>query len=177
MPEPDDLATVGKPLYRLIDTRSARLEVRLPAEVLEQVAPGTEVVISHRDQDLVLRADRIFPSLDERSLGRLEIDVPHLPFGVPPGALVRARVITAVVDDTLLVPADALAPTEDPHRGRVLKVEPGEPPRVQVIPVSITLRTAGGVAVAGELSLGDHLVTALLRLRDGDPLRIAGDGK
>jgi hypothetical protein len=53
--------------------------------------------------------------------------------------------------------------------------------RVLAIPVSITLRTAGGVAVAGELSLGDRLVTAhettLLQLRDDDPLRIAGDGK
>ncbi|MGA7981434.1 MAG: efflux RND transporter periplasmic adaptor subunit [Chromatiaceae bacterium] len=179
--DPGDLATVGKPLYRLIDTRSARLEVRLPAEVLEQVAPGTEVVVSHRGQELVLRADRVFPSLDERSLGQLEIDVPELPFGLAPGALVRARVITAAVEDALLVPADTLLPAGDSLHSRVLKVVPGEPSRVHQIPVSIALRTSGGVAVAGDLSPGDRLVTAhettLLRLHDGDPVRIEGNGR
>lgn len=175
--DPGDLATLGKVVYRLIDTRSARLEVRLPAEVLEQVAPGTAVVVSHRGQTLALHADRVFPSLDERALGRLEIDVPALPFGLAPGALVRARVITAALNNALLVPADALLPGRDPLHGRVLRVAPGSPARVRVIPLTIVLRAAEGVAVEGRLSPGDRLVTGhestLLRMRDGDGVRIA----
>jgi len=179
--DPGDLASVGKPVYRLIDTRSARLEVRLPAEVLEQVAPGTEVILSHRGQDRVLHTDRVFPSLDERSLGRIEIDVPKLPFGLAPGALVRARVITSAVEDTLLVPFDTLLPAQDPNRGWVLKVVSGQPPRVRTVPVSITLRSAEGVAIEGKLAAGDRLVTAhettLLRLHDGDPVRVEVNGR
>lgn len=184
--DPGDLATVGKPLYRIIDTRSARLEVRLPAEVLEQVAPGTEVVVSHLGQELALRADRVFPSLDERSLGRMEIDVPNLPFGLPPGALVRARVIIAAIDGALLVPPDcllmdsAVGPgTDTPMgQGRVLRVSDGSPPRISLVPVTVRLHAAEGVAVSGDLHTGERLVraheTTLLRLREGDAVRSEG---
>ena len=173
--DPGDLALVGQPIYRLVATDAARLEVRLPAEVLEQVAPGTEVVVSHRGQSMTLHADRVFPSLDQRSLGRMESDVPELPFGVAPGALLRARVITAAVDDALLVPADALLPGSDSSRGQVLKLDGNDPPKVRAVPVSIRLRTADRIAVDGDLAPGDRVVTAhettLLRLRDGDPVR------
>ncbi len=207
--DPGDLAAIGKPIYRIVATDSARLEVRLPAGVLEQVAPGTEVVVSHGGQTLRLRADRVFPSLDLRSLGRLEIEVPELPFGLAPGALVRARIITAAIDDALLVPADTLlmegsrtsdrlrldsrgpietdtgadttsgarAPAQaQPLTGRVLRITDGSPPRVALVPVAVRLRAAEGVAVTGDLHPGERLVraheTSLLRLRDGDPVRI-----
>ena len=91
--DPGDQAAVGKPLYRLVATASGRLVVRLPAEVLEKVHPGTEVELEHNGMRLDLEAGRVYPSLDERSLGRLEIDVPELPFGTAPGTLLRARVI------------------------------------------------------------------------------------
>lgn len=176
--DPGDLATVGKSLYRLVDTRSARLEVRLPAEVLARVHPGTEVVLERAGERLSLKADRVFPNLDERSLGRLEIDLPRLPFGAVPGALLRARVITDDVADTLRVPADSLLPSQDPEQSRVLRLSSDQPPRIQSVPVTIRLRAAEGVAVEGELKPGDRLVSAhettLLRLRDGDPVRIEG---
>lgn len=189
--DPGDLAQIGKPLYRILATDSARLEVRLPAEVLEQVAPGTEVVVSHRGESLNLRADRVFPSLDLRALRRLEIDLPALPFGLAPGALVRARVITSAIDDALLVPPDTLlmdsadAPavaqtgpaTAGPmDRGRVLRIDDGAPPRVAWVPVTVRLRAAEGVAVSGDLHAGERLVraheTTLLRLGNGDAVQV-----
>lgn len=189
--DPGDLAQIGKPLYRILATDSARLEVRLPAGVLEQVAPGTEVVVSHRGESLTLHADRVFPSLDLRALGRLEIEVPALPFGLAPGALVRARVITASIDDALLVPPDTLlmdgadAPAVAPTgpatagpmgRGRVLRIDDGAPPRVAWVPVMVRLRAAEGVAVSGDLHAGERLVraheTTLLRLGDGDAVQV-----
>lgn len=176
--DPGDLATVGKSLYRLVDTRSARLEARLPAEVLARVRPGTEVVLEQGGETLSLRTHRVYPRLDERSLGRLEIDVPELPFGAVPGALLRARVITDAMDDALLVPADSLLPSTDPAYSRVLRLSSEHPPRIQVVPVTIRLRAAEGVAVEGGLNPGDRLVSAhettLLRLHDGDPVRVEG---
>jgi RND family efflux transporter MFP subunit len=176
MADPGDLAAVGKAIYRLVATSSGRLEVRLPAEVLAQVHPDTEVVLSQRGETLPLHANRVFPNLDERSLGRLEVEVPKLPFGAAPGALLRARVITEAIDDALLVPADSLLPSGDPEHSRVLRLSTDGPPRIQTVPVVIRLRAAEGVAVQGDLKPGDRLVTAhettLLRLRDGDAVRI-----
>jgi len=174
--DPGDLAAVGKPIYRLVATGSGRLDVRLPAEVLTRVRPGTEVELSRGDDILNLHADRVFPSLDERALGRLEINVPELPFGTVPGALLRARVITDAIEDTLLVPADALIPGDDPGQGRVLRLSDEQPPRIQSIPVTLRLRASEGIAVDGGLKPGDRLVvaheTTLMRLRDGDTVRI-----
>ena len=179
--DPGDLAAVGKPIYRLVATDSGRLEVRLPAEVLAKVRPGTEVVISQGKQVLSLHTDRVFPNLDERSLGRLEIDVPELPFGTVPGALLRARVITEARADALLVPADALVPSDDPGHGHVLRLSDEQPPRIQSVAVAIALHAAEGIAVEGNLTPGDRLVvaheTTLLRLRDGDPVRIEDAGR
>ena len=176
--DPGDLAAVGKPIYRLVATDSGRLEVRLPAEVLAKVRPGTGVMVSQGDRMLILHADRVFPSLDERSLGRLEIDVPELPFDAVPGALLRARVITDAVADALLAPADSLLPSRDPQHSRVLRLSDEQPPRIQTVPVTIRLRTADGIVVEGKLAAGDRLVTAhettLLRLREGDSVRIEG---
>jgi membrane fusion protein, multidrug efflux system len=175
--DPGSLAQVGAPLYRLVATDSGRLEVRLPAEVLEVVAPGTEVVLSHRGQTLDLRADRVFPSLDQRALGRLEIEVPELPFGLAPGALLRARVITKSVDDALLVPVDALLGGSDPAQATVFRVATGEPTALEALPVTIALRGATQAAVTGDLAPGDRVVTAhettLRRLQAGDPVQIA----
>ncbi len=176
MADPGDLATVGKPLYRLVSTDGGRLEVRLPAEVLEQVHPGTEVQVSHRGQSLRLTTDRVFPSLDQRALGRLEIDLEEIPFRAVPGALLRARVITEAVDQALLVPRDSLLLGADPTQGRVLRLSEENPPRVQPLPVQVLLRAREGIAVEGELQPGDRLVqaheTTLLQLRDGDPVRV-----
>ena len=177
--DPGDLATLGKALYRLIGTDSSRLEVRLPAEVLEQVKIGSEVQFSHGGNTLTLTAARVFPSLDERSLGRLEVDVSGMPFDTVPGTLLRARVITAALDDALLVPADALLPSTDPGSGKpmahVFKLSQAQPPTLTKVPVEILLKTRTGVAVAGELSPGDRVVVAhetqLRRLREGDTVR------
>ena len=179
--DPGDLAAVGKPIYRLVATDSGRLEVRLPAEVLAKVRPGTAVVVSQDERMLTLHADRVFPSLDERSLGRLEIDVPTLPFATVPGALLRARVITEARADALLVPADALVPRDDPSHSHVLRLSDEQPPRIQSVAVAIAVHAAEGIAVEGDLTPGDRLVvaheTTLLRLRDGDPVRIEDAGR
>jgi len=174
--DPGDLAAVGKPLYRIVATSGGRIEVRLPASVLEQVKPGNEVILDHHGQVVSLAAARVYPSLDERSLGRMEIDVDELPFNVAPGGLISARVITEAIDHALLVPADTVLSSSDDHQAWVFRLSADNPPVVGRVPVHIRMRGAEGVAVEGDLQPGDRLVmaheTLLLRLQDGDTVRI-----
>ncbi len=169
--DPGDLAAPGKPLYRLIATGSGRLEVRLPAEVLGQVHPGTEVDVRIGNETLNLQATRVFPSLDERSLGRLEVDLDHIPAGVVPGALLPARVVLQALDDALTVPPNALILGEHTGKGGVYRIDP-ENHTLSRVPVKILLRGKEGVALSGDLQPGDQVVTGhettLLRLRAGD---------
>ncbi len=169
--DPGELATIGKPIYRIVSTTGGRLEVRLPADILEQVHPGTEVRVSHHGRQLELQADRVYPALDERSLGRMEINLERIPFGAAPGALLPARVITTAVDAALLVPADALVPGGTGAQAWVFTLEGGEK-RLRRVPVRIRLRAREGVAGEGELEAGMPVVvaheTTLLRLRAGD---------
>ncbi len=173
--DPGELAKVGEPLYRLISTPGGRLRVRLPLEVLQQLSPGAEVVVSRDGRSHHFRATRIFPSVDERELGRLEIDVDQVPFGAPPGALLHARVITRAVDDALLVPPAAVMSEPGASKGRVLRITADRPPRAQWVSVTIRLRAAEGVAVGGDLAAGDRVAVGhesmLLRVRDGDAVQ------
>lgn len=174
--DPGDLAAVGKPLYRIVATSGGRIEVRLPASVLEQVKPGNEVVLEHHGQIVSLEAARVFPSLDERSLGRMEIDVDELPFNVAPGGLISARVITRAINKALLAPADAVLSSADDSQAWVYRLSTDQPPVVTRIPVRIRMRAAEGVALEGDLQPGDRLIVAhetlLRRLQDGDTVRI-----
>lgn len=183
--DPGDLATVGKALYRLIGTASSRLEVKLPAAVLAQVAIGSEVEISQADGSTAsVRAARVYPSLDERSLGRLEIDLPGLPPGSVPGSQLHARVITAALDDVLLVPANALLGGDAQASARVFKVISGQSTGTTTlasVPVQVLMHSGAQVAIKGPLQAGDQVVTAhhttLLRLRDGDALRVTAGAR
>jgi len=171
MADPGDFAAVGKPLYRLLSTQGGRLEVRLPSEVLAQVHKGTEVILSQNNQTLAVVADRVFPSLDQRSLGHLDVDLTTIPFNKVPGALIHARVITQSVDQALLVPEDSLLSSAN-HTQGVLRVTHSVPRKVQFIPVKILFHAKEGVAVQGALQSGDNLVvaheTTLLKLHNGD---------
>lgn len=178
MAEPGDLAVVGRPLYRLTATDHGRVVVRLPASVLEQVRPGTVMALRHGERSAQLAIARVYPSLDERALGRAEADTEGLLFGLASGSLVSARVELARVDDALLVPRDALVAAVGEGASRVFVVTEDH---LRSVPVQVLLRGREGVAVSGDLTSGQPVVvaheTVLLRLRDGDPVRpVAGYG-
>lgn len=178
MAEPGDLAVVGRPLYRLTATAQGRVMVRLPASVLEQIRPGTVMELHHAERSVRLAIARVYPSLDERALGRAEADTEGLLFRLASGSLVSARVELGRVDDALLVPSDALVAAVDEGASRVFVVAEGH---LRSVPLRVLLRGREGVAVSGDLAPGQPVVvaheTVLLRLRDGDWVRpVAGDG-
>lgn len=174
--DPGDLAAVGNPIYRVVATSGGRIEVRLPAAVLEQVRPGNEVVLEHHAQSVHLAAARIYPSLDERSMGRMEIDVDALPFNIAPGGLISARVITKAIDDALLVPSDSVLASAGDLQAWVFVLGDEDPPKLRRVPVEVKMRAAEGVAIAGDVQAGERVVLAhesvLMQLRDGDSVRV-----
>ena len=174
--EVGDVAQPGKPLYRLTVDSAARLRVNLPQQILEQVRPGTEVVLEHGSQRQTVRLSRIFPALDSHALGAAEADLASMPFALPSGARIPARVILQSATDSLSIPHRALVRTGS--KGFLFKVisQDGQT-RLKRITVEITLEGDTGLAVSGDLQSGDRVVVAhqsvLMQLRDGDPARIS----
>jgi len=176
--EPGDLCQPGHPLYRLTVSHGARLRVDLPQAVLEQVHPGSRVVLTHGDARMEVRITRVHPALDSRALGSAEADLADAPFGLPSGARVGARILLARVEGAIIAPPRAVLMGADGH-GRLFKiVGEGEKTRVKVVPVAVGLHAHEGWVVQGEVVAGDRVVVAheslLLQLHDGDPVVVAG---
>ena len=174
--EVGDMAQPGKPLYRLTVDSAARLRVSLPQQILEQVRPGTEVVLEYGSQQMTINLSRIFPALDSHALGAAEADLLAMPFGLPSGARIPARVLLETAVNVTSVPHRALVRTG--NEGFLFKIEKRDDGQaiIQRVPVKIILDAHEGLAVAGDLSPGDQVVVAhqsvLMQLRDGDPASI-----
>ncbi len=175
--EPGDVCRPDHPLYRLTMSGAARIRVRLPQTVLEQVHPGTTLVLRHGDKTLRIPLNRIHPALDTHALGAAEADLTERPFGLPSGSRLAARVVLQQRDHTLRISRRALLHGQRPGTGTVLKVlgSDGED-HLAAVPVTVALEGRDAVAVAGALEAGDRVVVAhestLMRLKDGDPVRV-----
>jgi RND family efflux transporter MFP subunit len=174
--EVGDVAQPGKPLYRLTVDSAARLRVNLPQQVLEQVRPGTRVELESGSRKMTVELSRIFPALDIHALGAAEADLPAMPFDLPSGARIPARVLLETVEDAISIPHRALVRTG--NKGFLFKIESGSDGKTLLkrVPVRIVLDANEGLAVAGDLKAGDQVVVAhqsvLMQLRDGDPASI-----
>jgi RND family efflux transporter MFP subunit len=174
--EVGDVAQPGKPLYRLTVDSAARLRVNLPQQVLEQVRPGTRVELESGSRKMTVELSRIFPALDIHALGAAEADLPAMPFDLPSGARIPARVLLETVEDAISIPHRALVRTG--NKGFLFNIESGSDGKTLLkrVPVRIVLDANEGLAVAGDLKAGDQVVVAhqsvLMQLRDGDPASI-----
>lgn len=171
--EVGDLAQPGKPLYRLTVDSAARLRVRLPQSVLEQIHPGTPVELEHGSARRRVALSRIFPELDNLALGSAEADLDHMPFGLPSGSRIPARVILESLEKALVVPHRAVLQTRG--GGVVFAVRgKGDQARLRRIPVKVLMQGDTGTAVEAPLQAGERVVVAhqsvLVQLGDGDPV-------
>jgi len=182
--EVGDVAQPGKPLYRLTVDSGARLRVSLPQQILEQVGPGSTVVLEHGSQRETVRLSRIFPQLDARALGAAEADLASMPFGLPSGSRIPARVVLETAEQALTVPHAAVVRTGD-HGFMFIVVGEGDRQTLKRVNVDITLAGRDGLAVNGDLRAGDRVVvghqSVLMQLRDGDLVMahapLAGESK
>ena len=175
--EVGDLASPGRPLYRITAEGGVKISVSVPQHVLEKLQPGSKIVLTQDDRQQTVRITRIFPDLDALSLGTVEADVDKMPFRLPSGARIPGRVIMAEYPGSLVVPLAAVAFSPDDRRGVVFKLQRKDGENGYVlkrVPVRIAARGHEGVGVKGDLQPGDKVVTAkesiLLSLRDNDPV-------
>ena len=172
--EPGNLASPGKPVYRLTISGKTRFSIKVPQSVLEKLHVGSTAVISSGGKVLKARLTRVNHTLDNLSMGSVEVDLASSPFKLPAGARVPARVITRQTPNALTVPVTAVAWAADGKSGFVVKAEgKGDRTTLKKIAVKIIHAGADGVAVKGDLKAGDQVVVAqqavLLKLKTGDP--------
>ncbi len=173
--EPGDLAAPGRPIYRITAATGAKVRVSVPQSVAAQLREGSEIELYHGDRVMSVHVTRVFPALDELSMGTAEADLDTIPFGLPSGARLPSRVILERWTNALVVPRSALVLAPDGTRGTVFRIvaaDDGSPGRLQRVTVRLIGSGRGGVAVTGGLKAGDMVALAqesqLLRLGDGD---------
>ena len=177
-----DLAAPGREIYRINAKSGAKVMVNVPQEVLANIKFGSPIILSYGGKTHKVYISRITPSLDALSMGTAESDLTSIPFDLPSGARVQARVITAHHKNVLLLPLSALAMSADGRHGVVFKILKndkeignGSGEHLSKLRVEISANGVEGVAVTGNLKSGDRVITAhesqLLRLHDGDRVR------
>jgi len=179
--EPGDMCVPGHPLNEITAGGGALVRVELPQSILHQVRPGVPVVLSYGDQQMTVPVNRIFPSVDAQALGYVEADVDALPFNLPSGSRVDARLILRRSKDGFRLPYGSLLCGEGDTQCRVFTiVRKGKEKKVsslKMVEVQVRLRGHDSIAVTGALKAGDRVVIAhesvLLQLHDGDPVTVA----
>ncbi len=185
--EPGSLCTPAHPLYRITQSRGARVRVTLPQHIISELKPNTPLVLQAGGQSQTVTLSRIFPSLDARALGAAEADAKKAPFGLQSGARVPGNVILDQRENALFLPHEAvLVSSQDAQQGVVFLVvsdakNSGNERHLRKVPVTIDLRSSRGLSVLGDIHAGDQAVTAhdavLLKLHDGDLVRIIADAQ
>ncbi|MFK5997117.1 MAG: efflux RND transporter periplasmic adaptor subunit [Rhodobacterales bacterium] len=170
--EVGDTVFPGKPIYVLSAHKGGRVLVAVPLSSLVKIKPGTTVELTSGADVFKSTISRVNPSLDKFSMGSVEIDLPKRPFDLPAGSPISANVITSEVVNSIIVPPDALVPSNDPKNRVLFRVGDGKPLKLAKTPVTVALCGREGCAVSGDIHQGDRVVHAhgsvLLRLRDGD---------
>lgn len=169
----------GEPVYEVIDTGTIEAQLVVPAQWIERLAVGGEVILGlDSDPSVALPASisAIVPAADSESrnfaaLVRLDGGDPATRV-LRPGSFVRADVALAPIEDTWLVAADAVlvndkgtflvrAADAPPQEG---PKKPGPPPAPWVaewVPVRVLARTAAEAAVepmGAQLAAPDRIV-------------------
>jgi len=174
--EMGDTAIPGKILYVLTSKQGGRVIVPIPLETLTHVKPGGEVKISRDKAMLTAHITRINPALDKMAMGSVEIDLPQRVFNLPDGSPVAVRVISKIIEQSLIVPHSALVPSSETHIGHIFKVKHSATgDKLSKITVNIALCGIEGCAISGDIQASDQVVighgSVLLRLRDKDSIR------
>jgi len=172
--EPGDAIQLGSLLYKLNVDSAARLKVTLPQEVLAQVHPSTQVILSYGQLTQTIPLNRIFPGLDEHALGIAEADLAMLPFGLPSGSRVSAKVILEQAKQSLVLPHRAIVTTAAGKNWCFKVVHKDQGNILKKVQIDILLTGEKFYAVQGNISINDRVIIAhrsvLLRLKDNDPV-------
>jgi membrane fusion protein (multidrug efflux system) len=172
-----DFVTEGQDLVTLEDISALKVDFRVPEQFVAVLKPGQAVEMGTDalpGRKYVATLDAIDPLVDQA--GRavlLRARLRNSDGQLRPGMFVRTRLIVSQRQNALTVPEEALVPVGGDQF--VFRVVDGKAQRVKV---AVGVRRAGTVEVTQGLAGGDLVVTAgQLRLRDGLPVAIAGQGE
>ncbi len=177
--EPGDMCVPGHPVNTITASGGALVRVELPQSVLHQVRPGAPIVLSYNKQQMTVRVSRIFPSVDAQALGFVEADVDSIPFGLPSGSRIDARIILRRSKEGFRLPYDSLLCGEGDAKCRVFVIVQQDNGKniLKTVPIEVRLRGHAGIAIDGVLKVGEHVVIAhesiLLQLKNGDTVTVA----
>lgn len=148
----------GQPTFTVVNTAILELAAQVPVDAAARIRPGYTVIFElagYGDRSFEGTVDRIEPTADPdtRQVGvytRLE----NADGSIVGGVFARGRIITAVADADLVVPAAALRGGDEPYvyalRGGVV-----EPRRVTA---GDRDEAAGVVAITAGLAVGDTVI-------------------
>ena len=167
--DPGDQAAPGKLLFEVETTEQMRLAFGVPREDLSAVTAGLTVRFRLNDSMQTSKISRIFPALTAARLARAEVDLsPEIT--LPPGSEIDVIVELQPLENTVLIPAGALA--GDADSPSVYIVEDGT---ARVRSVTVQGRMDERVAVAG-IEPGVTVITSpylgWTRLADGMPVKV-----
>jgi membrane fusion protein (multidrug efflux system) len=170
-----DHVTLNQPLFRIIDFDSIVARIYVPQKELPSLATGlaarvTADAVGHAS--LVGTVDRIAPVVDPGT-GTIKVTV-----AIPrqqelrPGMYVEVELVTAVHEDALLLPKQAVVYDND----QLFVFRLGDERRVERIKIEPVLEDIESIEPASGLSEGDQIVVAgQASLKDGALVRLPGD--
>ena len=158
---------VGTPLAEVIDMDMLDLHVAVPANRLARLRAGMPVMVVQEGDSTPLpaRISAVAPGVDSlTNAGEVVIRVPNRDGRLLAGAGATARVLVGVDSQALVVPDSSLVLAGD--SSAVFVVGPDSIVHQRIVTAGV--RQGGRVAVQGQLSPGDRVVTTgAFGLQDG----------
>ncbi len=168
-----EFVTAGTELTTLEQIDPIKVDFRVPELFLPAVQVGNPIRITvdaFPDRSFEGRVVAIDAALDERGRSLVvRAAIPNQDELLRPGLFARVQLTLASKPEALWIAEEALVPQGGAQFVfRLVDQGPGEPKRVERVPVSIGMRRPGEVEITEGLKPGDLVVTAgVMRVRDG----------
>lgn len=171
-----DFVPPRAPLLEMYDPTSLVIRAAVPERNAAEIKNGMKVAVlldARPGAAIPSRVSRVYPYLDDRLRTRtIEIEAPRS-IALLPGMFARLTLNLETIEDAVVVPIDALVAT--PAGPVVFVVDSTTAVRRRV---QAGIEEAGCIQIISGVEAGERVVTAGNdKLKDGSPVRIAGDKK
>jgi RND family efflux transporter MFP subunit len=169
-------AAPGTPLLNLVSLDRVYFEAQVSENNVRRVRVGQPARVSVpavSDQPLNSYVSDIIPVADPRFRQfRIRITIPRAPRELTPGVFARGTLTTQAINNTLVVPTDAVQRMNG-QPALLVAVPSGETAQIDRRLVKIGVGEAGRTQVLGGVQSGEQIVVGNQPLEDGDKVRIA----
>lgn len=172
-----DLATLKSPLLEISDPSS--LVIRFAVPEAESGANFSSLAIqvtfdAYPNRTFRAKAVRVYPEIDRRTRNRLVEARVLNQVNLVPGMFARIKVMLETISDALVVPSGSILTTPNGEK-IVMTVKEGKAARVKV---STGIVQGDRTQIISGIQAGDQVIVfGQEGLKDGAPVKIAGEGK